>query len=254
MMFQWVKKWRQQRIIERSPITDQDWHQAFDGLQLLHRLTKQEKQRLRELATLFLHYKEIRAVGDIELNTQMRLVIALQACLLILNLSLDWYDGWVSVLIYPGAFSKQAITMDEYGIQHEGRVNLSGESWLHGPVILSWDDIMHHGERARGNVIIHEFAHKLDGLNGSANGFPPIHKTMSIQQWSQVFTLAYDDFTKYLEEHHPRPINPYAATSPAEFFAVFSEYFFESPGILAHHYPEVYELLTQFYRQNPLSH
>lgn len=251
-MFQWLKTWRHNYIIKRSLITDSEWEEAFNSLVLLHRLNKQEKIKLRRLATLFLHYKSLEGVGELKLSTSIQLVIALQACLPILNLGLDWYDGWVSVVIYPGAFSKKSVERDEYGIEHEGRVNLSGESWLRGPVILSWDDVMHHGEKERCNVVIHEFAHKLDMLNGRANGFPPLHKGMSATQWAEVFNHDYADFIIREHEHHPVPINPYAATSPAEFFAVFSEYFFEKPATLMQHYPNAYALLAQFYRQNPL--
>jgi hypothetical protein len=202
---------------------------------------------------LFLHYKSLETVGEFELTTAMQLIIALQACLPILNLGIDWYKGWVSVIIYPGGFSKSSIEIDEYGIEHKGKTHLSGESWQRGPVILSWDDALPHGENNSHNVVIHEFAHKLDMLNGAANGFPPLHKGMSIQQWTKVFNSAYIDFEQYLNQSTPRPIDPYAATSPAEFFAVFSEEFFMQPSILKQYYPDVYQLLGEFYRQDPLA-
>lgn len=248
-MFQWLRTWQHRRIVSKAPFSEQDWHDAFHGLTILDRLQVDEKTKLKELAILFLHYKSLEVVDDLELTTAMQLNIALQACLLILNLGLNWYAGWHSVIIYPGAFTKKSVVIDEFGIQHEGQVNLSGESWQQGPVILSWDDALHHGERNRENVIIHEFAHKLDSLNGRANGFPPLHADMSAPQWSKVFNHAYQDLVLHQEKHQPIPINAYAATSPAEFFAVFSEYFFEKPEILIHYYPEVYELLSQFYRQ-----
>lgn len=252
-MFHWLKKWRHDHIIKRCQITDLEWEKVFHGLEFLHRLSRQEKTKLKHLATLFLHYKSLEAVDELELTTDMQVFIAVQACLPILNLGLDWYDDWVSVVIYPGAFSKSSIEMDEYGIEHEGRVNLSGESWQRGPLILSWDDVVHHGEKDRCNVLIHEFAHKLDMINGCANGFPPLHKNMSVKQWEEVFNHDYADFIARQQQHHHVPISPYAATSPAEFFAVFSEYFFEKPAIILQYYPNTYALLAQFYRQNPLS-
>ncbi|WP_019215525.1 M90 family metallopeptidase [Legionella tunisiensis] len=103
------------------------------------------------------------------------------------------------------------------------------------------------------NVVIHEFAHKLDMLNGRANGLPPLHKWMSVKQWATVFNHAYADFEKQLQQDKPIPINSYASASPAEFFAVFSEIFFERPMIIRQYYPDVYDLLVRFYRQNPLS-
>ncbi len=252
-MFQWLKKWRHDRILRQSAITDSEWQQAFQRLSLLQRLDEEERTRLKELAILFLHYKSLEVVADLELTSTMRIDIALQACLPILNLGLDWYEGWVSVVIYPGAFSRQFNETDEYGIVHQGRKNLSGESWQRGPVVLSWDDSIHHGGNDGYNVVIHEFAHKLDMLNGRANGLPPLHEGMAVEQWSSAFNQAYSDLKLRLEKNLPAPVNPYAATAPAEFFAVVSEVFFEKPAILREHYPEVYHLLTAFYRQQPLS-
>lgn len=252
-MLQWLKTWWQQRIVQHSTVTDAQWNKAFQSLPLLHRLTEQERAKLRKLSTLFLHYKSLESVGELEITTSMRLVIALQACLPILNLGLEWYDGWVSVVVYPGAFSRQSKELDEYGIEHLGRVNLSGESWQRGPVILSWHDIVHHGESDGNNVIIHEFAHKLDMRNGRANGFPPLHKGMSAQQWSEVFNKAYADFEARIQQHKSIPIDQYAATSAAEFFAVFTELFFEKPLIIKQYYPKIYELLVKFYHQDPIA-
>lgn len=251
-MFRWLKGYWHDRIVRQSLITDIEWHEAFQHLPLLQRLNEQEKKKLQRLAILFLYYKSVEGAAALEVTTTMRLVIALQASLPILNLGLNWYDGWISVVIYPGAFSRQSIETDECGVVHQSRADLSGESWQRGPVVLSWDDSIHRGEIDRCNVIIHEFAHKLDMLNGKANGFPPLHKTMSIQQWTDVFSHAYADFKMRIQQHDPIPINHYAATSPAEFFAVFSEYFFEKPAIIKQYYPDVYELLVRFYRQDPL--
>lgn len=251
-MFRWLKEWWYERIIRRSEVTDSEWHYAFQNLTIVHRLSDQEKEKLRRLAILFLHYKSLEGVGDIHITNTQRVIIALQACLPILNLGLNWYDGWVSVIIYPGAYSHEQSDKDEYGVVHQGRENLSGESWERGPVILSWDDIVHRNKTDGNNLIIHELAHKLDMLNGSANGHPPLHTDMSIQQWAKVFNRAYADFNRRIELHDFIPIDHYAATSPAEFFAVFSEFFFENPGIIMEYYPDVYQLLVKFYRQNPM--
>jgi hypothetical protein len=251
-MFQWLKEWWQKRIVQGSQVTDKEWDEAFQNLNLLHRLNLQEKAKLKRLAILFLHRKSLEGVGELQINTAMRLIIALQACLPILNLGLDWYDGWVSVVIYPGAFSKQRKEIDEYGIEHLGTDHLSGEAWQRGPVILSWNDVAHRGELGGRNVVIHEFAHKLDMRNGRANGFPPLHKGMSSQQWAQVFNNAYHDFLIRIQQDDPIPIDHYAATSAAEFFAVSTELFFENPAILRQYYSAIYDLLMRFYLQDPL--
>ncbi|PWY54988.1 hypothetical protein DGG96_14400 [Legionella qingyii] len=251
-MFQWLKEWWYQRIIRHSPITDDQWNGVFQNLHLLKRLSEEEKIKLKRLAILFLYYKSLEGGGGLQITTAMQLNIALQACLLILNLGLDWYDDWVSVVIYPDAYSHVSKTIDEFGIEHLGRSNLSGESWQHGPVIISWNDALHHGGANGRNVIVHEFAHKLDMQNGRANGFPPLHKGMSAKHWSEAFNNGYDDLISRIQKNDPIPIDPYAATSPAEFFAVFSELFFENPQVIRQYYPDIYDLLTQFYRQDPL--
>jgi MtfA peptidase len=250
-MFQCLKEWWQERIIRNSSIKDAEWKEAFQNLPLLQRLSDKEKEKLKRLAILFLYYKSLEGIGDLQITTAIKLIISLQACLPILNLGLDWYDGWISVVIYPGAYIRQSRAIDEYGIEHIGIANLSGESWQRGPVILSWDDSLHHGGLDGSNVVIHEFAHKLDMRNGGANGFPPLHKGMSAQQWTEEFNNAYTDLHAQIQQHIPIPIDPYAATSPAEFFAVFTELFFERPTIIRRYYPGIYALLVQFYHQDP---
>ncbi|HHF7374383.1 zinc-dependent peptidase [Legionella bozemanae] len=251
-MFYWLKEWRYERIVRHSLVTDEEWIDAFQSLPLLHRLNEQEKIRLKRLAILFLYYKSLEGVGGLQITVAMQLNIALQACLPILNLGLDWYDGWVSVVVYPGAYSHENKVIDEFGIEHLERSHLSGESWQRGPVIISWDDALHHGGMNGRNVVIHEFAHKLDMQNGGANGFPPLHKGMSAQHWTEVFNRGYNDLVSRIQRDDSIPIDPYAITSPAEFFAVFSELFFEKPEIIRNYYSEIYDLLVTFYRQDPL--
>lgn len=246
------KKWWHERLIKRSKIVESQWDQAFAAIPILFRLNSEERAKLKRLTILFLHYKSIEGVQGQEITHETQLFIGLQACLPILNLGLDWYNGWVSVILYPGAFSRERIEIDECGVVHEGKTHLSGESWQRGPVILSWDDSFTHPGHGR-NVVIHEFAHKLDMLNGKANGFPPLHKTMSMQAWSHDFNLAFADLNNRLDAEEEIPIDAYATTSPAEFFAVFSEYFFEAPAIIFQYYPNVFRHLTQFYRQNTLT-
>ncbi|MBA2709586.1 MAG: zinc-dependent peptidase [Tatlockia sp.] len=247
-MFRRLKEKWNERLIKRSDISNMQWQNGFQILPLLKRLNEDERARLKNLAILFLHYKSLEAV-DLELTTEMKLIIALQACLPILNLGLNWFKGWRSVIIYPGSFAREDIEIDECGVVHQSRVYLSGESWQQGVIVLSWNDALPKSENDGYNVVIHEFAHKLDMLNGSANGLPPLHSDMLVQHWAEVFNKAYADFERRLQDI---PINPYAQTSPAEFFAVFSEYFFEKPEIIAEIYPDVYQLLVKFYRQNPL--
>lgn len=251
-MWSW-KNWRRRRALAKSPVTPAQWRTAEQGLSVLAGLTHEELPRLRQLATLFLHEKSLEPVGELILDDNTRLMLALQACLPILNLGIDWYTGWVSVIVYPDEFIAEHETMDEAGVVHRVREPRSGESWLHGPVILSLNDLKRRSHWDGHSVILHEFAHKLDMLNGDANGLPPLHPHMNVQTWSQAFTRAYEDFCARVDRDDDTFIDPYASESPGEFFAVVSEVFFEAPQALLQPYPDVYEQLKQFYRQDPHS-
>ena len=220
-------------------------------MQCVQGLSGEELARLREWVTLFMHGKQMSAAGGLTLTDDMRLMIAAQACILILNLDLDYYDGWREIIVYPDEFVPEYEYMDEDGLVHHMRAPMSGEAWLGGPVILSWVDA-EHGHGVPGyNVVIHEFAHKLDMFNGEANGFPPLHGNMSRQAWVGAFSAAYEDFSARVEVGEDTAIDPYAAETPGEFFAVMSEAFFETPRVVQERYPAVYAQLSQFYRQDP---
>lgn len=251
-MFGFINSWLHNRIIKRSRVTDTQWTRAFARLPLLHRLTEKERARLQRLAILFLHKKYFSGAHELVVTEEMKLVIALQACLLILNLDIDWYDGWLEIIIYPGGFAPRRTVTDEFGVVHQVSDALSGEAWQRGPVILSWDATANAGALDGENLVIHEFAHKLDMLTGAANGFPPIHADMDVDQWTDTFTEAFADFQAKAEAGVERDINTYGASSPAEFIAVLSELFFEQPLIIFGRYPQVYDLLRQFYRQEPM--
>jgi len=250
-MFNALKHWWQRRIIRRSSVTETQWQKAFSALPVLDRLQAGDKQRLRKLAILFMHRKSFLGAGDLMVTEDMRLLISLQACLPILNLDIDWYRNWVSIIVYPAGFVPERTIIDEYGLEHRVKQALSGEAWQKGPVILSWEATANAGELDGSNVVIHEFVHKLDMLTGSANGFPPLHDSMDPAAWSQAFHAAFDDFQARTARGEATGINSYAASSPAEFVAVLSEVFFEEPEIVERLYPAVYDKLKAFFRQDP---
>jgi hypothetical protein len=229
------------------------WRSAWSRLPLLEGLTAGEGARLRELAALFLAEKALEPTRGLEVQPWMSQALALQAALPVLELGLDWYRGWFAVVLYPDTFVSEFETEDEAGVVHRVREERSGEAWDHGPLVLSWADV-EAGTRPDGyNVVIHELAHKLDALNGAVNGMPPMHRDMSPGAWSQAFQGAYDELSGRVAAGADTLIDPYAAESPAEFFAVVSEAFFEIPGDLRREYPSVYEQLRRFYRQDPLA-
>jgi Mlc titration factor MtfA (ptsG expression regulator) len=202
---------------------------------------------------LFLYEKQFASAGGLELTDDMRFSIATQACILILNLDLEFYRGWSGIIVYPEQFVPRHQHVDELGVVHQGDEPYSGEAWLGGPVILSWADVENTGFADGVNVVIHEFAHKLDMLNGDANGFPPLHAGMDRQSWAGTMTAAYADFCARVDDGEDTIIDPYASESPGEFFAVMSEAFFELPDVVQDEYPEVYEQFRQFYRQDPVA-
>ena len=248
MVFARLKAWWQ----PQPPVTEREWRQAAGALPVLGGLSAEEHARLGALAQRFLREKSIEPVGGLALEQSMRLSIALQACLPILNLGLDYYRNWYSVVIYPAGFVARHEYMAEDGTIHVDSEPMVGEAWEQGPVVLSWEDIATGCELDGFNVIVHEFAHKLDMLQGSINGLPPLHRNMSAQAWSGAFAAAYKDFCARVDAGEELPLDDYAAESPAEFFAVLSEAFFEIPSQLHYCYPQVYRQLSLFYRQDPM--
>lgn len=252
MLSRW-RNWRRRRVLRRHAIAEPLWQQAMADLPALRGLNRSEQARLRELTTLFLHQKDFYGAHDLEVDDAMALCIAVQACLLILNLDPDLYRDWSSIILYPDTFIAPREETDDAGVVHSSRHELTGESWEAGPVIVSWADAAPeaspHGPGT--NVIIHEFAHKLDMQTGSANGLPRLHGNMDVQAWSRAFSTAFEQLIERVEAGRGTRIDPYAAQDPAEFFAVTSEYFFEAPEVLREDYPEVYDQLRRYYRQDP---
>jgi Mlc titration factor MtfA (ptsG expression regulator) len=249
-MFDAFKRWRRNQIIARASLDPALWRQTLGRLPFLRGLSNAEREQLRETVILFLHRKSIHGAGGLKLDAGMQLLIAAQACILILNLDIGYYRGWVEVIVYPDEFVPGGEYTDEDGIVHTEREPRAGEAWLQGPVILSWADVAPSADGV--NVVIHEFAHKLDMLNGDANGCPPLHRGMSRAAWAQVFSSAYVDFCRRVDAGEEEvAIDPYAAESPGEFFAVMSEAFFEMPHAVSGLYPAVYDQLKLFYRQDP---
>ncbi|MGH8721184.1 MAG: zinc-dependent peptidase [Burkholderiales bacterium] len=244
----WLKNWRRRRTLARHRIDEALWRAVLAQLPFLRGLSPDESRRLRALAILFLAEKQFSGAHGFVLDDAMRLSIAVQACLPILELGFERYDGWSEVIVYAGDFRVPIAETDDHGVVHEFHDERAGESWPGGPVVLSWDAAANATDMS---VVIHEFAHKLDMANGEADGMPPLHAGMSRQAWTEAFRVAYEGFCDAVERSKETWLDPYAAEAPAEFFAVVSEAFFEAPNETRRRYPDVYEQLRQFYRQDP---
>ena len=251
-VFRRFARWRRNRVLKHHLVPLDTFQTTVERLPVLQGLTPNELSRLRESASLLLHDKAFSNAGGAVVDDATRLAIAVQACLLTLHLDDDSYRGWNEIILYPDEFLRPREEIDEAGVVHVSRDILAGESWHGGPLVLSLADVEASGQADGFNVVLHEFAHKLDMLNGDANGFPPLHRGMSAASWARDFSHAYANFCARLDAGEDTAIDPYAGSDPAEFFAVLTEIFFETPALLHAEYPAVYGQLQQFYRQHPL--
>ncbi len=230
-------------------ISAEHWQRVERTLPFLDYLPPQDRGRLRDMALELLRRKEFHGAQGLQLDDDMLLAIALQGSLPVLNIGLQAYDGWVGVVVYPGDFVIPRRIVDEAGVLHEYDDEVLGEAWEGGPVLLSW-----FGEDdgpAGVNVVIHEFAHKLDMENGGVDGLPRLRPGMSRQAWAAAFSQAYEDFCGEVDRGAETDIDPYGAEHPGEFFAVVSEVFFEAPHVLQQRFPQVYAQLALFYGVDP---
>jgi Mlc titration factor MtfA (ptsG expression regulator) len=258
-------RWRRARMLRRHAIPEALWREALAALPFLAGWPPRELEALRTMSVLFLCDKTMLGAHGFEVRPFHRVVVALQACIPVLKLGLEWYDDFKTVVLCPGEFVTEPEWEDEGGIVHCDDEPLVGEVMPGGPVVLSWADLLGGGEEeaAEGdmppvNVVIHEFVHKLDMKNGEANGCPPLPPELPTVRWQRTMKRAYDDFCRRValeeeasEEEAPEEalgLDAYAAEHPSEFFAVLSETFFVAPQRLREAYPDVYECLRLFYK------
>ncbi|WP_420225174.1 zinc-dependent peptidase [Pigmentiphaga litoralis] len=266
----------------QARITPELWTQTVRGHGFLARLSQSEMDELKSRCAWFLASKSMTGAGGFVLNDAICLSIAVQACLPILKLDPLLYHGWNEIIVYPAGFLIPREEMDEDGVVHEYVQEAAGEAWDGGPVVLSWEDAApreadlndEDGPGHAFNVVVHEFAHKLDLIDGEPDGMPALdaHPDLQPRRWRQVITASYEAFNDQLDAieaaipddvdpesedanawYGQLPMDPYAATDIAEFFAVSSEAFFVQPAPLAAAYPDWYALLAAYYRQDPLA-
>ena len=229
------------------------WLQTLQAnLPIYKKLSPQEQTRLQQLIQLFIAKKRFYGCGGLVITDEMKVTVAAEACLLLLNQGWNIYPGLMSILIYPSAFVARREQHQGDGTVTVASHSLLGESWSNGKVILSWDDV----ERGAAdfsdgqNVVLHEFAHQLDGQSGSTNGAPPLRRN-TYKSWAAVFSENFEDLKFRSENRKKTVIDDYGTTNPAEFFAVATETFFEQPDELHKHRPELYAELQRYYQLDP---
>ena len=251
----WLRKWRRSRAARRYRPSAAAWARAEAALPRLRRLDPRQRERLGVTAAAFIDEKRFEGLGDVTLEEPVIGAIALQAAVPVLELGLDWYAPWTTVLLYPAGFVARHEYEDEDGIVHVDEGPLIGEAWEGGPLVLSVEDAL---EPDPGTcVVIHECAHKLDMGQGSVNGLPPLPRGMSVGEWSAALEPAFrslgaevartEDLAEEGEGGRELPLDPYAAEDPGEFFAVVSETYFTDPRRLRRAYPAVHGQLVRFY-------
>jgi Mlc titration factor MtfA (ptsG expression regulator) len=219
-------------------------------------LTDEEKKGLQDLVQVFIAEKHWEGCNGLELTDVIRVVIAAHACLLILALPSDCYGRVESIYVYPTTVLSPERKPGFFEVSRtpvDGPMAIDGEAHHRCPVSLVWDAVKHesrHPEHGH-NVIYHEFAHKLDMLDGKADGTPPLTTREEYQRWIDVCSQEYEALTRQVEEGDPVFIDDYATINEAEFFAVATEHFFCQPEPLKHHHPGLYQVLKEFYRQDP---
>jgi MtfA peptidase len=251
LVFRHLSKRRRRKQLLATPLTPEQRAVVEQLVPLVTRLPAPLRHSLEGKMNLFMDQVTVRGQNGLEVSEAMQLSIAAQACLLVVN-SPVWYDTLRNVLVYPSAFLTGRNTHDGHFVHHTNHANL-GESWARGPVVLSWDDALQGGLVADDghNVVIHEFAHQLDGLSGHTDGIPVLRQGQAYAGWEKAMLEAYQDHVERLERGEPTLIDPYGATNHEEFFAEAIVTFFERPRELRREEPALYAQLAELLALDP---
>ena len=252
-VYVYITRWRD-RALRNQPFPASWLTILAKRLSVYSSLSEEEQARLQLLVKQFIASKQFYGCGGLTVTDEMRVMIAAEACLLLLNKGGPVYPDLSSVLVYPAGFQVDRDQHQPDGTVAVGKHNLLGESWSNGKVILSWDDVESGiGDFTDGhNVVLHEFAHQLDAESGSTNGAPPLRRN-SYKAWAAIFSRNFEDLKIRSIHGQETVMDPYGMTNPAEFFAVATEAFFERPRELYQTRPDLYEELQVYYQIDPRS-
>lgn len=249
-----LQRWRRarQEHLFQQALPDEQVQLLQDRVGLYQLLPAPLKQELHGRINIFLDEKEFIGCAGLEITDEIRLTIAGNACILLLKRDKRCFPGFSSILVYPETYIAEEVQRDGL-IEARDLSSRAGESWHRGPVVLSWSDIIRgtRNERDGHNVVLHEFAHKLDEENTIMDGLPVLRHSEDYRQWSEVLSHEYGTLVKQAEHHHKGVLDNYGAVSPPEFFAVATETFFEKSLEMKRKLPELYRQLQTFYGLDP---
>ncbi|MDJ0906863.1 MAG: zinc-dependent peptidase [Woeseiaceae bacterium] len=210
------------------------------------------RQQLHGHINVFLDEKRFLGVGGQEITSEVAITIAGSACMLLLNREADYFPGFSSILVYPDTYEAKQVDYDGVVETHK-RSRRAGESWHRGPIVLSWSNVLQGAADAGDgyNVVLHEFAHKLDEQNSGTNGQPILHAMGHYEEWAEVLGREYRSFADRVARRQNKVMDEYGLTSPAEFFAVATESFFEKGRAMQRRLPDLYEQLKKYYSVDP---
>ncbi len=245
------KKWRRRRIAGQS--FPGDWLPIVkSNVPYYGKLPPAGRKELLRHTLVFLAEKRFVGCGGLEITDEIRVTIAANACILLLGRATDYYPGLRTILVYPTAYVAESTRHLDTGVVEEGVEVRAGESWDSGSVVLSWEDILEDiAQREGHNVVLHEFAHQLDSSAGRGDSSPVLHSRDAFAAWTKTFHRTYQRLCHNGGDDHSGLFDDYAASDPAEFFAIATEFFFEIPGELQQHYPDLYDQLRNLYQQDP---
>ena len=249
MLFQWLKNRRRRRLLAQPmPL---HWHKLFEGVAHYRRLNESDQTKLRNCARVFIAERTFEGCQGVEITDEIRVTVAALACLLLLGWRDFYFDNVPTILIYPQAYVVPQQRMVG-GVVMEDESDRLGEAHYRGPIILSWADVEREARQTGGqsNLVLHEFAHQLDMLNGAAQGVPPLPRGLQ-KRWQTVMAHEYQRLCRAARHGHGTLLDPYGTTNEAEFFAVVTECFFESPRELHEERPDLYALLRAYFKQDP---
>ncbi|WP_371195229.1 zinc-dependent peptidase [Glaciecola sp. SC05] len=249
--------WREfrRKQISKTPFK-KEWRKIIQRrMPFFKKMPADLQLQLKQHIQIFLSEKTFKGLKGLSITDEIKVTIAAQACLLLLNRKTDYYPKLKTILVYPRAFVKEHQVTDATGVQSTKDTVLAGESWSYGKIVLSWQDTLDGAYLTEDghNVVIHEFAHQLDQEDGYSNGAPILGSHQSYEQWAEVFSTQYHELQRRAQNAIPSIFDYYGATNPAEFFAVASEVFFEKSHKLKQQYPKLYHQLSLYYRVDPTS-